>query len=521
MGVFYCKSLKKIASEHVELKDKMNTRDMELVSLLQKELQDKPAQQLDQIGIVVQVGDGICKVYGLIDAVYAELVIFKGGNKGIVLNINEDFVSIFVLSQAIAVSEGEIVTRTGEALKIPVGAKMLGRVINALGMPIDGLGEINTTEFRFVEQDSPSIIQRTPISEPLQTGILVLDALVPIGKGQRELVLGNRNTGKTALAIDVILNQKDKNVICIYVSIGQRQGNLARLVHTLQEHGALEYTVVMSADASEAVLNQYLAPYSGTALAEHFMYQGKDVLIVYDDLTNHAVAYREMSLLMRRAPGREAYPGDVFYLHSRLLERSACLKAGGSITSLPIIQIQEDDITSYIPTNLISITDGQWVLDAQLFKQGMRPAVSVETSVSRVGGAAQTLAVKKMSKALRLELAQYNELLSFAQFGTELDEISQKHLNRGAVAVEILKQNQYVHYSFVDEAIILFMLRSNILDHIELQNVALFISKAISYIQSVYADLYQKIQDSKDLSDDIALELKAAALEFSQIFKNE
>lgn len=499
----------------------MNTKDLELVSLLQKELQDKPHHKLDEIGIVVQVGDGICKVYGLDDAVYGELVAFEGGNKGIILNMSDDFVSIFVLSQATPVTEGEVVKRTGEALRIPVGEAMLGRVVSALGEPIDGLGEIETTEERFVEQDCPSIVQRAPISEPLQTGILAIDALVPIGKGQRELIVGNRNTGKTALAVDVILNQKDKNVICVYVSIGQRQGNLARLVSKLEEHGALEYTIVMSADSSEAVLNQYLAPYSGTAIAEYFMYQGKDVLIVYDDLTNHAVAYREMSLLMRRAPGREAYPGDVFYLHSRLLERSACLKDGGSITSLPIIQIQEDDITAYIPTNLISITDGQWCLDAQLFKQGVRPAISVELSVSRVGGAAQTAAVKKMSKALRLELAQYNELLSFAQFGTELDEISQKYLNRGAVAVEILKQAQYLHYSFVDEAIILFMLRQNMLDAIPLKEIASFIQKCTSYVQSVYADLYQEIYTTKDVSDSVATRLKEATQEFAMLFKTE
>lgn len=499
----------------------MNTRDLELVSLLQKELQGKPHQKLDQIGIVVQVGDGICKVFGLMDAVYGELVVFEGGNKGIILNMTEDFVSIFVLSQVVAISEGEVVKRTGEAFKIPVGSAMLGRVINALGEPIDGLGEIQTSEFRFVEQDSPSIIDRTPVNQPLQTGILAIDALVPIGKGQRELIVGNRNTGKTALAIDVILNQKDKNVICVYVSIGQRQGNLARLVNKLEEHGAMEYTVVMSADSSEAVLNQYLAPYAGTALAEYFMYQGKDVLIVYDDLTNHAVAYREMSLLMRRAPGREAYPGDVFYLHSRLLERSACLKSGGSIASLPIIQIQEDDITAYIPTNLISITDGQIFLDAQLFKQGIRPAISVELSVSRVAGAAQTLAVKKMSKALRLELAQYSELVSFAQFGTELDEISQRQLNRGAIAVEILKQEQYVHYSFVDEAIILFMLRQNVLDSIALKDIASFIEKSTSYIKSVYPDLYQDIEKTQDVSDATASRLKAVTSEFAQLFRSE
>ena len=497
----------------------MNTRDLELVSLLQKELQDKPHKKLDEVGVVVQVGDGICKVYGLMDAIYGELVSFEGGNNGIILNMSDDFVSIFVLSQTIAVCEGEVVTRTGEALKIPVGESMLGRVINALGKPIDGLGEILTTEFRYVEQDCPSIVERTPITQSLQTGILAIDALIPIGKGQRELIVGNRSTGKTALAIDVILNQKGKDVICIYVSVGQRQGNLARLVSKLDEHEALDYTIVISADSSEAALNQYLVPYSGTALGEYFMHKGKDVLIVYDDLTNHAVAYREMSLLMRRAPGREAYPGDVFYLHSRLLERSACLKSGGSITSLPIIQIQEDDITAYIPTNLISITDGQLFLDAQLFKQGIRPAVSVELSVSRVGGAAQTLAVKKMSKGLRLDLAQYNELLSFAQFGTELDEISQKQLNRGAVAVEILKQQQFLHYSLVDEAIILFMLRSNILDSIPLKDVSSFVAKSTSYVASVYPDVYEEINRSQDVSDATIEKLKVITYEFAQLFK--
>ncbi|MBI2344615.1 F0F1 ATP synthase subunit alpha [Candidatus Dependentiae bacterium] len=497
----------------------MNSKDLELVSLLQKELQDKPHQKLDEIGIVVQVGDGICKVYGLLDVVYGELVDFEGGNQGIILNMSEDFVSIFVLSQSIYVTEGEVVKRTGQALKIPVGESMLGRVIDALGNPIDGLGDIVTTEHRFVEHDAPSIVDRKPISQPMQTGVLAIDALFPIGKGQRELIVGNRNTGKTALAVDVILNQKDKNVICVYISIGQRQGNLARLVSKLEEYGALEYTVVVSADASEAVLNQYLAPYAGTAIAEYFMHKGRDVLVIYDDLTNHAIAYREMSLLMRRAPGREAYPGDVFYLHSRLLERSACLKAGGSITSLPIIQIQEDDITAYIPTNLISITDGQIFLDTQLFKQGIRPAINVELSVSRVGGAAQTAAVKKMSKALRLELAQYHELVSFAQFGTELDEVSQKQLNRGAVAVEILKQEQFLHYSFVDETIILFMLRQNMLDVIAVSEIAIFIQKAISYVRSVYPDLYKEIETSKDISESVAANLKIAASEFAKLFK--
>lgn len=496
----------------------MNSKDIDLISLLEKELDDKPQKRLDEIGIVVQVGDGICKVYGLLHAIYGEIVHFEGGNKGIILNMSEDFVSIFLFSQTIPVTEQEVVKRTGQVMQVPVGEAMIGRVINAAGEPIDGLGEIKTTETRFVEEECASIVERTPISEPLQTGILAIDALVPIGRGQRELIVGNRNTGKTALAIDTILNQKGKDVICVYVSIGQRQGNLARLVSKLEEHGALEYTVIMSADSSEAVLNQYLAPYSGTAIAEYFMYKGKDVLIIYDDLMNHAIAYREMSLLMRRAPGREAYPGDVFYLHSRLLERAACLKDGGSITALPIIQIQEDDITAYIPTNLISITDGQIFLDTQLFNQGVRPAVNVELSVSRVGGAAQTNAVKRMSKALRLELAQYHELLSFAQFGTELDEISQKQLNRGGVAAEILKQAQYLHYSFIDEALILYLLRYDFLDEIPLKEVASFIQKFTSYVQSVYRDLYKAIETEKDISPEMIEKLKPVAQEFVKLF---
>lgn len=499
----------------------MNSKDIDLVSLLEKELQDKPQKKLEEVGVVVQVGDGICKVYGLINALYGEILHFEGGNKGIILNMSEDFVSVFLLSKSIPVTEQEVVKRTGQAMQIPVGDNMLGRVINALGEPIDGLGEIQTDQYRAVEQDSPPIVERTPISQPMQTGILAIDALVPIGRGQRELIVGNRNTGKTAIAIDTILNQKGKDVICVYVSIGQRQGNLARTVSKLEEHGALEYTVIMSADSGEAVLNQYLAPYAGTSIAEHFMYQGKDVLIVYDDLTNHAVAYREMSLLMRRAPGREAYPGDVFYLHSRLLERAACLKAGGSITALPIIQIQEDDITAYIPTNLVSITDGQIFVDTQLFNQGIRPAVNVGLSVSRVGGAAQTNAVKRMSKALRLELAQYNDLLSFAQFGTELDEASQRQLNRGAVAVEILKQAQYLHYSFVDESLILFLMRHNMLDMIDLKKISSFIQKFTSYVASVHGDVYQTIEQEKDISPDTIEKLKPIAQEFSKLFESE
>jgi F-type H+/Na+-transporting ATPase subunit alpha len=352
----------------------------------------------------------------------------------------------------------------------------------------------------------------------LQTGILVIDALVPIGKGQRELIIGNRNTGKTAIVLDTILNQKGKNVYCIYVSIGQRQANLARIIRTLEENGALEYSVIVSADASESALNQYLAPYVGCTIAEYFRDKGFDALVIYDDLSNHAIAYREMSLLLRRPPGREAYPGDIFFLHSRLLERAGKLINGGSVTALPVVQIQGDDITAYIPTNLISITDGQIFLDTQLFNQGVRPAVNVEISVSRVGSAAQTKAVKKVTRSLRLEIAQYNELLDFSQFGTELDVVSQKRLVRGALAQEILKQPQFKHYSFVDETIIIFLLKENFLQDVKPKDVYHYVTQCISYIQSVHSDLYGSILESKDLSESNGKSLFDAAQEFKKIF---
>lgn len=499
----------------------MKTKDINLISLFEKSLQQGPQQNLDEIGIVVQVGDGICTIFGLTNAVYGEFIKFEGGNHGIVLNLSEDFVSIFLLNNSIPVVEQEVVTRLGTVLKVPVSYQMIGRVVNALGDPIDALGDIVADAYMPVEAETPAIVDRTPISESLSTGVMVIDALFPIGKGQRELIIGNRSTGKTAIAIDTILNQKGKDVICIYVSIGQRQGNVARLARLLEERGALEYTIVVSADSSEAVLNQYLAPYSATAIGEYFMHQGKDVLIVYDDLSNHAIAYREMSLLMRRAPGREAYPGDVFYLHSRLLERSGRLLSGGSMTALPIIQIQSDDITAYIPTNLISITDGQIFLDTQLFNNSIRPAVNVELSVSRVGGAAQTKAIKKMTRALRLDLAQYHELLSFAQFGTELDEVSQMHLKQGSLAVEILKQKQFVHYSFIDETLILFLLKEGYLQKIALKDIQLFTRQFISYVDSVYHSIYEDIQELQDVSDTTLVSLRTIAKEFSGIFVND
>lgn len=496
----------------------MNLKNTDLVSLFEQALQDLSQSNVQESGIVIQVGDSICNVHGLMSVMYGELVEFEQGNRGIVFNLDDTSVVVFLLYRSIPVSVGEVVTRTGSVFQVPVGDALIGRTVNAIGHPIDGLGEVNVTAFRPIETTISPIIDRSPVNESLETGILAIDALIPIGKGQRELIIGNRGTGKTAIAIDAILHQKDKNVLCIYVSIGQRQANVARLAHLLQENGAMHYTTIVCADSSDAVLNQYLAPYVGCAMGEYFREQGRNVLIVYDDLSNHAVSFREMSLLMRRAPGREAYPGDVFYLHSRLLERAGKLVSGGSLTALPIVQVQGDDITAYIPTNLISITDGQIFLDTRLYNQGVRPAINLELSVSRVGGAAQTKAIKRMTRALRLELAQYHELLDFAQFGTELDDVSKKNLARGAIAIELLKQPQYVTYSFVDQAIMLFLMRENFLDLIPLRDVQTYATQCVSYISSVYPDVYESIFKSQDISPDIEIRLSAIAREFNKLF---
>lgn len=495
---------------------KINSSD--LVSIFEDALESKPQRYLEETGIVLQVGDNICRIHGLKDAIYQELIEFEGGNKGIIFDLDEDFVSVFLLYNEPVVKEGEVAKRTKSVFKYPVGFGLLGRVINGVGKPIDALGELPVDEYLSIEQTIPGVIERTPINEPLETGILVIDALIPIGKGQRELIIGNRNTGKTAIVIDTILNQKGKGVYCVYVSIGQRQASLARLAQQLALHGAMEYTVLISADAGEPVLNQYIAPYAGATVAEFFRSKGKDALVIYDDLSNHAVAYREMSLLLRRPPGREAYPGDVFYLHSRLLERAGKLLSGGSVTALPLVQIQKDDITAYIPTNLISITDGQIFLDTKLFNQGVRPAVNVELSVSRVGGAAKTKGMKQVTASLGLEIAQYKDLLAFAQFGAELDEVSQRKLQRGAIAIELLKQPEHVHYSSVDEILILFTFKQKILDDIELARVRDFAVKFASYVQAVYIDLYNDILQREEITDDMRVKLIAIAQEFKKVF---
>lgn len=496
----------------------MKIKNTDLVSLFETALAQGHTQGLEQIGTVLQVGDNICTINGLDRAVFGEVVDFENGNKGIIFNLDENFVSVFLLYNDISVAEGEIVKRSGNVFKVPVGMGLVGRVIDATGRPLDALGDLSVTEYRPAEEHAPGIIARKPIDQPLQTGQLVIDALVPIGRGQRELIIGNRNTGKTAVALDTILNQKDEGVYCIYVAIGQRQASVARLIQRLSQNGALDYCVIVSAQASDLVLNQYLAPYVGQTIAEYFRDQGYDALVVYDDLTNHAIAYREMSLLLRRSPGREAYPGDIFYLHSRLLERAGLLLKGGSVTALPIVQIQNDDITAYIPTNLISITDGQVFLDTKLFNRGVRPAVNVELSVSRVGGAAQTKAIKSMTRSLRLDLAQYHELLDFAQFGTELDEVSQQRLARGERVVELLKQDQYQPYSFIDEALILFLLRENYLDGVPVQQVLQFARQFVSYVTALYGDLYESIRVDKVITDAQVVRLREIVAEFGKIF---
>lgn len=493
-------------------------KNTDLISLFERSLRNLPEEHLQEIGTVIRVGDNICTVYGLSNVMLGELITFEGGNSGIVFQLNENSVAIFLIDRSIPVAELETAKRTNSVFKTPVGMGLIGRVISADGLPRDGAGNLDVAEFRPIETEIPGLMERSPVNESLETGILAIDVLVPIGKGQRELIVGNRNTGKSSIVIDTILHQKGKNVLCIYVSIGQRQANLARLVSLLENNGAMEYSVIVSADSGDAVLNQYLAPYVGCTIAEYFRDQGKDVLIIYDDLSNHAVAFREMSLLLRRAPGREAYPGDVFYLHSRLLERAGKLAKGGSITALPIVQIQGDDISAYIPTNLISITDGQIFLDTKLFNQGIRPALNAELSVSRVGGAAQTKAVKKMTRALRLELAQYHELLAFAQFGAELDDVSHRQLERGKRAVELLKQPQYVTFSFVDQALMLLFLKDGFLDNIALNQINHFALQCVSYIKSVYPDIYNTILKTEDISEDTQKQIHTVVAEFIKLF---
>ena len=472
----------------------------EISSLIKEQIKAyKEELKTETIGTVVEVGDGIAQVYGLDDAMQGELIAFDNDVFGTVLDLSRDRVGIILFGDTSKVKEGDTARCTGQILSIPVGEGFLGRVIDPLGNPLDGKGEIISNKRRPIDVKASGVMQRQSVNEPLQTGIKVLDALVPIGKGQRELIIGDRQTGKTAIAIDTILNQKGKDVICIYVAIGQKESTVANIIEQLKEHDALSYSIVVSASASKPSPLLYIAPYSGVTLAEEFMYAGKDVLIVYDDLSKHAVAYRELSLLLHRPPGREAYPGDVFYLHSRLLERAAKLNdelGGGSITALPIIETQAGDISAYIPTNVISITDGQIFLETSLFHSGVRPAINAGLSVSRVGGAAQTKAVKKVSGTLRLDLASYRELESFTQFGSDLDFSTKSRLNRGKRTVEILKQGLHELVSFEKEAVILYALTKGYLDSIDFSELA-------SFEKSLYSDM-----DTTDLGISISNQIR-------------
>lgn len=497
----------------------MNNADF--ISLFEKSLRGIDLTEMQESGTVVQISDNICLVSGLQNAFFGELVTFERGNQGVVFELSRDLVSVFLTDATIIVSQEERVFRSGKIFEIPVDEKMLGRVIDVRGRAVDMLGDIPCKSMRPIETEVPSVVARKPIDESFETGTLVVDALIPIGKGQRELLIGGRGTGKSTFVLDTILHQKNKNVVCIYIAIGQRQAGVARFTQTLAERGALDYCIVVTASSDEAVLNRYMAPYVGCTIAEYFRDLGQDVLIVYDDLTNHAIAFREMSLLLRRSPGREAYPGDVFFLHSRLLERAGKLNYGGSITALPIVQIQGDDITAYIPTNLISITDGQIFFDQNKFNQSIFPAINTELSVSRVGGAAQTKAIKKVTKALRLELAQYHELLIFAQFGAELDEIANRQLERGKRVVEILRQKKHATMSFVEQVFILFLLRESLLDSILIEHISSFTVQFVSYAEFVYPDLFNDIKSSGDISLGSQEKLRSIAHEFKTIFSKD
>ncbi len=502
----------------------MIDHDTDIVSILEKSLSQLPQENLEEVGTVIKVADGICKIYGLTNAAFGEVITFERGGKGIVLDIDEDFVSVALFEGAGTIVEQDIAKRSGTVFSVPAGEEMLGRVVNTMGKPVDALGELHLDNYMPVEHPVAGIIDRSPINESLETGFTVIDSAIPIGKGQRELLIGNRSTGKTTIVIDTILHQKGKNVICIYVSIGHKQASTARTIFLLEKHGALEYTIVVDADAKETSLNQFLAPYTGCAIGEYFMNKGCSVLIIYDDLSKHAIAYRELSLLLRRPPGREAYPGDIFYIHSRLLERAGKLAprlGGGSLTAIPIVQTQGDDITAYIPTNLISITDGQIFLDTNLFNSGIRPAINVGLSVSRVGSAAQTKAIKSVSGSLKLELAQYNELLAFAQFGSELDKASQRALDRGRRAIEILKQGEHETYSFVDQTLFLFLLKENYLDKLEYNEIKSYVIKYASYIQGAHQETYSSIKTSSALSPEGITQLKKAAEEFGIIYATQ
>ena len=500
----------------------MNIKPEEITSIIKKEIQRYENQiKTSDSGTIIQIGDGIARVYGLDDCMQGELLEFPNNVYGRALNLEQDNVGCVLLGSEEGIKEGDIVKRTNKIVEVPVGEGILGRVVNPLGEEIDGKGPINYSGTRPIEVPAPSIIDRSSVNEPLQTGIKAIDSMVPIGKGQRELIIGDRQTGKTAIAVDTILNQKGKDVICIYVAIGQKQSTVAHIVNTLEEMGALDYSIIVAGTASESAPLQYLAPYAGCSMGEYFMHKGKDVLIIYDDLSKHAVAYRTMSLLLRRPPGREAYPGDVFYIHSRLLERAAKLSkehGGGSLTALPIIETLAGDVTAYIPTNVISITDGQIFLESELFNTGQRPAVNAGISVSRVGGNAQIKAMKQVSGTLRLELAQYTELAAFAQFGSDLDSDSKRRLEKGKRILEVLKQEQYKPMDVEKQIVILYATLNDFLSDIRVKDIRRFEDEFLEFMDTHHRDVLKQIIDEKQLSDNLKENIEKCIIEFKKEF---
>jgi len=515
----------------------MKIRSDEITSVLEKEL-DKFEAELDveEVGTVLEVGDGIARIYGLSGAMAGEMLDFGNELYGLALNLEEDVIGAVVLGDDVAIKEGDEVRRTGRVLAVPVGDALLGRVVNPLGQPIDGKGPVTTDAFRPVEFTAPGIVQRQPVKEPLQTGLKAVDSMIPIGRGQRELIIGDRGTGKSAIAIDAIINQKGGDVMCVYVAVGQKASTVAGVVQRLEEHGAMDYTIVVSAPASAPAPLQYIAPYAGCAMAEYFMYTGPDggapskenrgrhTLCIYDDLSKQAQSYRQLSLLLRRPPGREAYPGDVFYLHSRLLERAAKLSedlGGGSLTALPIIETQAGDVSAYIPTNVISITDGQIYLEPDLFYAGVRPAVNVGISVSRVGGNAQIKAMKKVAGSLRLDLAQYRELEAFAQFGSELDKSTMSQLERGRRMVEVLKQKQYEPMPVDEQVAILWAAANGFLDAVEIVSVREFEREYLEYLRNAHPEVLDGIRQKKEMSEEVEAALKEATESFRAGFAPE
>lgn len=497
----------------------------EIISILKEEIENYDEISRNQeIGTVISVGDGIATVYGIDHAMYGEVVVFDNGLKGMVQDIRSNSMGCILFGSDSGIREGSKVSRTGRQAGIPVGDGFIGRIVNALGAPVDGKGEIKESEYRPVEYPAPGIIDRKSVNVPLETGILSIDSMFPIGRGQRELIIGDRQTGKTSLALDAILNQKGKDVICIYVAIGQKASTVAKVVATLEKHGAMDYTTVFSSTASDCAPLQYIAPYAATALAEYFMYGGKDVLIVYDDLSKHAVAYRALSLLLERSPGREAYPGDVFYLHSRLLERSSRLSeeaGGGSITALPIIETQAGDVSAYIPTNVISITDGQIFLESDLFFAGMRPAVNVGLSVSRVGGAAQTKAMKKASGSIRIDLAQYREMEVFTQFSSDLDEATKAQLVYGSCLMELLKQPLCNPLKLREQVITLWTATHKKMVHVDKKQIKQYQKDMLTYFDNVYPEIGREIDETKVLSDELGEKILQAADEFNSRMSEE